>query len=151
MVAVPLNVLKQSTYTTKTDPEDLKDVLSWFDAFHNLPIPQEDWLQCQLALIEGFTNVVRHAHRELPYETPITIEVTVTTDYFDMKIWDYGPGFDFHTMLDQKLATTTADSENGRGLRIMYRVADVVEYVRTIDQRNCLHIQKRFASRFPAR
>ena len=141
----PLNILKQSTYEAKTDPKALKGVLAWFDGFHELPIPQEDWLQCQLALIEGFTNAVRHAHKGLSAETPIAIAVIITDTFLDMRIWDHGPGFDFQAMLDQKLKTTTSDSEGGRGLRIMYRVADVVEYARTSDQRNCLHIRKRFA------
>lgn len=143
----PLPILKQSTYETKTDPQALKGVLSWFDEFHSLPIPQEDWLQCQLALIEGFTNAVRHAHRGLPRDTPIAIAVCVTDTYLDIKIWDRGPGFDFQAMLDQKLKTTTADSEGGRGLRIMYRVADIVEYTRTADLRNCLHVRKRFGEK----
>lgn len=144
-----MNILKQSTYKSETDPQALKGVLSWFDGFHTLPIPQEDWLQCQLALIEGFTNAVRHAHKGLPPETPVEIAVTVTDEYLDMKIWDFGPGFDFQAMLDHKLKTTNADSEGGRGLRIMYRVADIVDYLRTADQRNCLHIRKRFDEPVP--
>lgn len=139
-----MSILKQSTYETQTDPKALKRVLSWFDDFHSLPIPQEDWLQCQLALIEGFTNAVRHAHKGLPRDTPIAIEVFVTDTYLDIKIWDRGPGFDFQTMLDRKLKTTRSDSEGGRGLRIMYRVADFVEYSQAPDQRNCLHIRKYF-------
>ncbi len=139
-----MTILKQSTYETQTDPQALQGVLSWFDGFHELPVPQEDWLQCQLALIEGFTNAVRHAHKGLPLETPITITITITHDYLDMKIWDHGPGFDFQAMLDHKLKTTNADSEGGRGLRIMYRVADILKYERVLDQRNCLHIRKSF-------
>ncbi len=140
-----LTILTQSTYKTQTDPQALQGVLSWFDSFHELPIPQEDWLKCQLALIEGFTNAVRHAHKGLPPETPIAITVTITNNYLDMKIWDHGPGFDFQAMLDHKLQTTNADSEGGRGLRIMYRVADIVKYERMSDQRHCLHIRKSFA------
>jgi serine/threonine-protein kinase RsbW len=142
-----LSILKQSTYKTSTDPQALKGVLSWFDDFHELPIPQEDWLQCQLALIEGFTNAVRHAHKGLPRTTPVLIEVFVTDVFLDIKIWDHGPGFDLQAMLSQKLKTTTSDSEGGRGLRIMYRVADIVEYTRTADMRNCLHIRKQFAEK----
>lgn len=145
-VLEPLTILKQSTYETRTDPQALKGVLSWFDGFHELPIPQEDWLQCQLALIEGFTNAVRHAHKGLPPETPIVLDVTVADHYLDLKIWDYGPGFDLQAMLNHKLETTNADSEGGRGLRIMYRVADIVEYERLPDQRNCLHIRKSFVA-----
>jgi serine/threonine-protein kinase RsbW len=141
-----LSILKQSTYETETDPKALKGLLSWFDDFHELPIPQEAWLQCQLALIEGFTNVVRHAHRGLPVATPIVIEVCATDTHLDIKIWDQGPGFDFQAMLHQKLKTTTSDSEGGRGLRIMYRVADCVEYLRTPEHQNCLHIRKEFVT-----
>ena len=141
-----MTIFKQSTYKTQTDPQALQGVLSWFDEFHTAPIPQEDWLQCQLALIEAFTNVVRHAHRGLPPETPITITITITHEYLDMKIWDHGPGFDFQAMLDHKLETTNADSEGGRGLRIMYRVADIVRYERTADERNCLHIRKSYST-----
>lgn len=140
----PLTILKQSTYETETEPQALQGVLSWFEGFHELPIPQEDWLQCQLALIEGFTNAVRHAHAGLPRETPISITITIARNYLDMKIWDYGPGFDFKAMLDYKLKTTNASSEGGRGLRIMYRVADILDYERLPDQRNCLHIRKSF-------
>lgn len=139
-----LAILKKSTYKTETDPKAIKAVLSWFDIFHDLPVPQEIWLQGQLALIEGYTNVVRHAHEGLPKETPIEIEVIATTEYLDIKIWDQGPGFDFENMLRHKLQTTTADSSGGRGLRIMNRIADTVEYSQTPDQRNCLHIRKGF-------
>lgn len=141
-----MSILKQSTYETQTNPKALKGVLAWFDGFRGVPIPQEDWLQCQLALIEGFTNAVRHAHWGLPLDTPILIEVTVATTYLDIKIWDQGPGFDFQAMLSKKLETTTTDSEGGRGLRIMYRVADIVEYRQTPDRGNCLHIRKSFGT-----
>ncbi|NER80056.1 MAG: ATP-binding protein [Leptolyngbya sp. SIO1D8] len=134
----------QSSYEAQTDLKALKGILSWFDGFQNLPIPQEIWLQCKLALSEAFTNVVRHAHEGLPAETPIQIEITVTPEYLDMKIWDCGPGFDFQAMLERKLETTTPYSVGGRGLKIMSSVADTVEYSKTADQRNCLHIQKHF-------
>jgi serine/threonine-protein kinase RsbW len=139
-----LKILKQSTFQTQTEPDALKGVLVWFDEFKSLPIPYENWLQCQLALIEGFTNAVRHAHCNLPPETPIEIEVTVTTAFMDIKIWDFGTGFDFEAMLHRKLQTTTPDSEGGRGLKIMYQVADAISYLRTADRRNCLHIRKTF-------
>ena len=139
-----LEILMQSRYKTETDQRILQNILSWFEDFRNLPIPQEIWLQCQLALIEGFTNVVRHAHNGLPTETPIEIEIIATSAYMDIKIWDCGPGFDFESVLSNKLQHPNLDSPGGRGLSIMYRVADSVEYSRTADQRNCLHIRKYF-------
>ena len=47
-------------------PSDLKaldQVLFQFNKIYQASIPQKDWLQCQLALVEGFTNAVRHAHQ----------------------------------------------------------------------------------------
>jgi serine/threonine-protein kinase RsbW len=141
-----LDILKHSRYDTQTDLKALKAILAWFDDFHDATtIPQDVWLQCKLALVEGFTNVVRHAHQGLPPETPIAIEIIVSTAYLDIKIWDQGPGFDYQAMLTRKLQTTTPESEGGRGLQILSRVADSVEYTRIDDQQNCLHMRKFFS------
>ncbi|MBD0266758.1 MAG: anti-sigma regulatory factor [Cyanobacteria bacterium Co-bin8] len=139
-----MTILQQSQIQTTTDREALKQVLVWFDQFQEPSVPHDVWLQCQLALIEGLTNVIRHAHQGLSEETPIQIEVTLSPQVVDIRIWDQGPGFDLDTVLQGKLATTTPDSEGGRGLRIMHRVADTLDYQPTSDQRNCLHIQKRY-------
>jgi serine/threonine-protein kinase RsbW len=42
-----------------------------------LPIPEAVLHQCILAVSEAFTNAVRHAHKNLPRETPIELEITV--------------------------------------------------------------------------
>ncbi len=139
-----MDTLKHSRYETQTEVTALKAVLNWFDGFRQLSISREVWLQCQLALIEGFTNVVRHAHKGLPRETPVEIEVAVTTDSLEIWIWDRGPGFDLQDMLDRKLQTTTPDSEGGRGLRIMARVADKIAYTQVDTERNCLYLKKSF-------
>lgn len=139
-----LTILQQSSIHTTTVREALKQVLTWFDQFQASAIPHDIWLQCQLALIEGLTNAIRHAHAGMPEETPIEIEVVVSTQSVDIRIWDCGPGFDLESALKRKLATTTSDSEGGRGLKIIHMVADTLAYQRTADQRNCLHIQKRY-------
>ncbi|HEY9879528.1 MAG TPA: anti-sigma regulatory factor [Leptolyngbyaceae cyanobacterium] len=136
--------LQESYIQTKTQREALKQVLTWFDQFQETCVPHHIWLQCQLALIEGFTNALRHAHQGLPAETPIEIEVVLSPQAVDIRIWDQGPGFDLETVLERKMATTTSESEGGRGLKIMHTVADVLTYQRTTDGRNCLHIQKRY-------
>ncbi|NJN21106.1 MAG: ATP-binding protein [Leptolyngbya sp. RL_3_1] len=138
-------ILKQDVFKTITDLDELKKVLHWFDTFQGPPIPQTVWLQCQLALIEGFTNAVRHAHKRLPASTPIIIKAVATHESLDIKIWDQGPGFDFGSTLNRKLKTTTADSVGGRGLRIMRQVADTVEYLTEEPNQNCLHICKYFS------
>lgn len=134
-----------SQIETQTDPTALKSVLAWFDQFQATPIPHNIWLQCQLALIEGFTNAVRHAHGGLPQETPVRIEVSVSDRTIDIRIWDRGPGFDLASMLRHKISVNNPDSEGGRGLKIMYLVADRLTYEPAPDQGNCLHLYKSFA------
>jgi serine/threonine-protein kinase RsbW len=134
-----------SQIETQTDPTALKSVLAWFDQFQATPIPHNIWLQCQLALIEGFTNAVRHAHAGLPPETPVGIEVSVSDRTIDIRIWDRGPGFDLASMLRHKISINNPDSEGGRGLKIMYLVADRLTYEPALDQGNCLHLHKTFA------
>ena len=53
-------------------------------------MPHKIWLQCQLALIEGFTNAIRHAHAGMAADTPIRIQVTVS--HQDINIWILGSG-----------------------------------------------------------
>jgi len=137
-------LLQRRDIRTQSNPESLDTVLAWFDQFQAPSLPHTVWLQCQLALIEGFTNAVRHAHRGLPESTPIDIEVTVSQTAIDIYIWDSGPGFDLMGMLARKLQTTNHDSEGGRGLRIIHLIADQITYERTADHRNCLHISKQY-------
>lgn len=137
-------ILHHSQIQTKTGREALKQVLTWFEQFQIDAIPYDVWLQCQLALIEGLTNAIRHAHQGLPEHTPIQIEVALSPQVIDIRIWDQGPGFDLGAALMGKMATTTQDSENGRGLKIMHMVADTLTYQSSPGHRNCLHIQKRY-------
>lgn len=133
-----------SRLQTQTDPNELKSVLAWFDQFQAAPIPHGVWLQCQLALSEGFTNAVRHAHAGLPPATPVTIEVAVGDRTIDIWIWDQGPGFDLRTVLRHRISQSDPDSEGGRGLKIMYLVADRLTYDPVPEGGNCLHLYKAF-------
>ncbi len=135
---------QSSQFETATDPKVLKHLLSWFDQFREAPMPHKVWLQCQLALIEGFTNAIRHAHAGLPSETPIRIEIRVSEKDIDIRIWDQGPGFDLDAILEQKLGVAEKDAEGGRGLRIIYLVADNMSYQPVENQGNCLHIHKTY-------
>lgn len=119
-------------------------MLTWFDQFQQAPIPHKIWLQCQLALIEGFTNAIRHAHAGMAADTPIRIQVTVSDHDIDIRIWDRGPGFNFDSILNNKLSVTRQDAEGGRGLKIMYLVADKISYAPLEGRGNCLHIQKTY-------
>ncbi|NEN90029.1 MAG: ATP-binding protein [Okeania sp. SIO3H1] len=120
-------------------------VLSWFEQLYQLPIPKTVWLQCELALAEGFTNAARHAHRDLSRETLIDIEVTMFSDHIEIRIWDFGLPFDLAEWLKTQPAQTDIFAPGGRGIKLMYAIADHISYTRsTSENRNCLFISKSY-------
>ncbi len=122
----------------------LAQVLAWFDQFYQPMVPQSIWLECRLALAEGFTNAVRHAHYGKPSATPIEIELILRPDAIELNIWDYGTGFDLETWLKQLPESTDSESAGGRGLKIIQQTADLFSYRAVDQQRNCLCIVKNF-------
>ncbi|MEG4960937.1 MULTISPECIES: ATP-binding protein [unclassified Microcoleus] len=87
-----------------TDVNALTLVLEWFEQLKDLSIPNEVWWKFQLALAEGFTNAVRHAHKNLPIETPVQLEIMVFKGRLELKILDCGPYFDFDAKLKETIA-----------------------------------------------
>ena len=86
-----------------TDIKAVAQVLGWVEQLDPLPIPEAVLQQCKLAAIEGFTNAVRHAHKNLPLETLIELEITVFNERLEIKIWDRGEPFDFQAKLKEEL------------------------------------------------
>ena len=120
-----------------------EQVLSWFEQLNKPPLSDLIiWWQCQTLLQEGFTNIVEHAHENLPPETPIAIEAVRSNQSIEIRIWSNGPPFD----LEQKLRETSELEDNddlrGRGLKIMSAIADSLSYDRMADNRNCLWMKK---------
>ncbi len=82
-----------------TDLNDVTKVFELFEQLQDLSLPSETWYVLQLAVVEGFTNAVRHAHKNLPVETPIQLEVMVFNRRLEFRIFDCGVYFD----LDAKI------------------------------------------------
>jgi len=145
-------VPQKYSLTVRTDIYALAEVQEWFQQFTEIPpeIPPKIWLQCNLALTEGFTNVICHAHELLPEDTPVEIEVTLFPHTLEMRIWDYGEPFDLLGKLEtiSKQKNEVVEIENiptgGRGLMITDAIADYLSYDRTPDGRNCLLIRKNY-------
>jgi serine/threonine-protein kinase RsbW len=118
-------------------------ILSWFEQINQPPILEQKILwQCQTLLIEGFTNVVEHAHKNLPVETPIEIEAVRSENSIEIRIWAYGKAFDLEQKLKEIGHLEANEEERGRGLKIMAALADDLRYVPTADRRYCLLIRK---------
>lgn len=149
-----MEILKQTALTVRSDLQALDQVLAVFDSLNQDWIPRKDWLQSQLALAEGFTNAVRHAHHQLPPEVPIEVQMTLTPDSLIIQIWDQGSSFDLENYLeilknkDKGQDTRFAGNRNSfrQGLPILRKIAAELTYTRQADQRNCLLIVKKFMS-----
>jgi serine/threonine-protein kinase RsbW len=126
-----------------TDLTASSQVLFWFDQMNQPPIlNKEVWWQCQTLLMEGFTNIVEHAHKNLPIETPIEIEAVRVNKYIEIRIWSQGEPFDLEQQLRQISEFDENEQERGRGLKIMSAIADKLSYEPTGDNRYCLFISK---------
>ncbi|MEH1920755.1 ATP-binding protein [Nostoc sp.] len=128
-----------------TDLKASPQVLSWFEQINQPPIlDKQIWWQCQTLIIEGFTNIVEHAHKNLPIETPIEIEAVRLDEYIEIRIWSQGEPFDLEKKLRQTSEFEENEQERGRGLKIMSAIADKLSYEPTGDNRYCLFISKSY-------
>lgn len=154
-------MLQQEHLTVKTDLTLLNQVLQWFEEFCLRNLPKLSWLadrgdrakrttrgdrlnlaldELKLALDEGFTNVVRHAHEGLPPETPIDIDLTLWDDRLEIRIWDRGEPFNPDTIAEPSPGTLQV---GGYGWFLLRRLVDEVAYQRYQDDKNCLLLVKR--------
>jgi serine/threonine-protein kinase RsbW len=118
---------------------DLVPVLNWFEKLPHTSVPNADWLRCKTALAEVFTNSVRHAHRDLSSETPISLEASLTDSSIEIKVFDFGTGFDLSEKLS-KIDEVDVMALGGRGLDLISQMVDVFTYDKISDGRNCMKI-----------
>jgi len=139
-----LKVLRSIKIEVKSDLKALDEVLFQFNTIYQDSIPLRDWLQCRLALAEGFTNAVRHAHKNLPRDVPIRIEVLLNQTFMEIRIWDRGPAFDLHGFIAETSKKHAKWLASGRGIPILNKISNRLDYYRIEQQRNCLVIIKKF-------
>lgn len=117
--------------------EKLSVVQQWFELFMSGLAVDHPWLneqfdQLNLALAEGFTNAVRHAHANLPDTTPIDIELSLESEQLESEkieicIFDCGGPFDPSSLREPQPG---ALCEGGYGWFLLRRLADKVTYDR---------------------
>lgn len=131
------------TLKIKTDITALSHILSWFEQINQPPITQQEiWWQCQTLLIEGFTNIVEHAHNKLSKETPINIEACRSAQSIEIRIFSQGKPFNLEQKLQEISEFDENNQERGRGLKIMSILADKLTYERIAENCYCLYIAK---------
>jgi serine/threonine-protein kinase RsbW len=91
----------------------------------------------RLVLVEAYSNVVRHAHKEQS-NLPVLIRLELKNRDIALEIWDRGEGFDLSEYFPP---SPTDKQEGGYGWLIMNRLMDKVEYQLQVDGGNCLKLE----------
>ncbi len=102
---------------------------------------QIDWTRqtsrLRLALVEAYSNVVRHAHRDQP-TLPVILKLELQNRELSLEIWDRGAGYD---PSDYRAPAPEDKQEHGYGWLILNRLMDRVEYRLQTDGGNCLTLE----------
>ncbi|HEY9661614.1 MAG TPA: anti-sigma regulatory factor, partial [Allocoleopsis sp.] len=105
---------------------------------------QVDWTQqanrLRLVLVEAYSNVVRHAHKEQS-NLPVLIRLELKGRDLHLEIWDHGEGFDLE---NYSPPSPEQQQEGGYGWLILHRLMDRVEYQLQVNGRNCLTLETTF-------
>ena len=137
--------VKQYHLQVTTELEALKEVLQWFESLVFPLVSQKMGWQCEVALVEAFTNAVRHAHQDLPESTPIDLEVKLLPSFLEMRIWDRGKPFDIKAKLRKsEREANLMEREGGRGLQFINKLTDELQYLNLPNHRNCLVMRKNY-------
>ncbi len=91
----------------------------------------------RLALVEAYSNAVRHAHKDQP-NAPVLIRLELKDEDIALEVWDRGEGFDMSTYFPPN---PLDKQEGGYGWLIMHRLMDKVEYELQSDGGNCLKLE----------
>ncbi|PSB23842.1 ATP-binding protein [Stenomitos frigidus] len=91
----------------------------------------------RLVLVEAYSNVVRHAHKDQP-ALPVLIRLELQERDIALEIWDHGTGYDVAAYMEP---TPELMQEGGYGWLILNRLMDRVEYQLQVDGQNCLKME----------
>ncbi len=139
---------RQTSLVVRSDLRVLNSIEDWFQQFCAQSGCRLVWLKqqaypMQLALVEGFSNAVRHAHKSLPTDTEIKIDLALWDDRIEIRIWDRGEPFDPTTLKEPAPGTLRL---GGYGWFLLRRLADQAEYQRCRQGGNCLWLVKHHTS-----
>ncbi len=143
-------ILDQYQFHVASDLTELDHVLAECSLINRHDrIPPHDWMQCQMAIAEGFTNAVRHAHGEKFKHCPVEIDLLLEDDRIDIRIWDHSDSkFDLEHHLQNLDVQVNEFASGGRGIIILKKIASKLAYTYDpVRQQNYLLISKNLSSR----
>jgi len=92
---------------------------------------------CELVLVEGCNNAIRHGHGQAARQ-PVIVEIQVDPNEIELRITDHGPGFNW----PKTPSLPGPEKESGRGLYLMCALTDYAAYVRQSSE-NILVLRKK--------
>lgn len=141
-----------SSLQVASNLDAMAEIVEWFAQFNRTPVTYQLWLEGQTAVIEGFTNVVRHAHSHLNPETIVDLIVQISPVFFQICIWDQGDIFDLEVALEEFHQEVSDRSFNPLDhdahwgciflLKLRKEYAWTISYTREPGDRNCLLLRK---------
>jgi serine/threonine-protein kinase RsbW len=90
----------------------MAELLEWFEQHRPGDLDDMVWIQAQTALMEGYTNAVRHAHALLEPPPLVGVTLALVAGRLRLGIRDHGAPFDLET----RLQAHAADGEEPLGL-----------------------------------
>lgn len=98
----------------------LATLMEWFEQQRPGGLDEMVWVQAQTALMEGFTNAVRHAHANLNPPPAVEVSVAVEPASLRLGIRDHGLPFDLEAAWRDQI--DDADREAHWGLIILQKL-----------------------------
>ena len=78
--------------------EAMADLVEWFERKRPGGLDDMVWIQAQTALMEGFTNAVRHAHALLEPPPLVGVSLSMVGGQLRLGILDHGAPFDLEAL-----------------------------------------------------
>jgi len=69
-------------------------LLDWLERHRPAAVDPLLWIQAQTALVEGFSNAVRHAHAPLDPPPAVAVTLELTPQHLQLTLRDHGAPFD---------------------------------------------------------
>ena len=128
--------------------DSVAELLDWMEATRPAALSEELWVQAKTAVVEGFTNAVRHAHAHLAPPPPVGVRIQIDSDALELQVLDAGPPF------QPRPATPQPDQDRHWGLIMLQQLEKrygwSIHYESVEAQGNVLRIRRRLAQEGPA-
>jgi serine/threonine-protein kinase RsbW len=92
MELLPADDPAQTSFPSRLDSVAL--LLAWMEQHRPPGVDGQLWVQAQTAMVEGFSNAVRHAHAHLDPAPAVVVTLELTPRHLQLQVRDQGFPFD---------------------------------------------------------